>query len=170
VLALGLAAGGVALAVSLSGGSSGEQDDSSAESVAAEQARRADERRAAQAKFDTCEQQMGDLLESLSELDSRLDVGLNYSEYTNAVGDVRVEYDQVPFDDANDPTCITTVGLPAEAAFNQYVKATRVWNDCFEDFNCSNDSIEPALHRHWEKASRSVEKARDGLDSMRPAS
>jgi hypothetical protein len=113
---------------------------------------------------------MGGLIDSLSELDSRLTVGLNYDEYTNAVADVRVEYDQVPFDDANDPACLASVGVPAERAFNQHAKATRVWSSCFDDFNCSNDAIKPKLQRYWDKASTAVEEAKSGLDSMKPAS
>jgi hypothetical protein len=164
-----LIAAGVAVALIVSDGSSSGKDDSSSEqSVASERAQAAEERRAAQAKYDTCQDQMGDLLDSLTELDSRLDVGMNYDEYTDSVGDIRVAYDQVPFDEANDPTCLTSVGLPSETALNHYAKATRIWSACFDDFNCSTDSIEPKLRRYWDKASASIDTAKEGLDSMKP--
>jgi hypothetical protein len=166
-----LLAGGVAVAVILTSGDSSDDDRAtSSESAARAEAQAAETRRAAQAKYDTCQEQMGELLDSLTELDSRLDIGLNYDEYTDSVGDIRAQYDQVPFDEANDPTCLTSVGLPAEQALNHYAKATRVWDSCFDDINCSNDSIEPKLRRYWDKASTSIDAAKDGLDSMKPTS
>jgi hypothetical protein len=74
-----------------------------------------------------CEVQLGGFLEALEELDSRLNVGLVFQDYTNRVGDAQVEYDQIPFDDLATP-CVTEVGIPAEAALNHYIRADNQWN------------------------------------------
>jgi hypothetical protein len=58
-----------------------------------------------------CEEQTGDFLDALGELDSRLGVGLQFDDYLNQVGNVRVAYDQVPFDDMAS-ACIQEVGVP----------------------------------------------------------
>ena len=116
----------------------------------------------------TCKEEMGPLVDALGELDSRLNVGLNYDEYTDQVGDLRVEYDRVDFggSDPKQLDCLTTVGLPAEEAMNEYAKAAGTWDECFDDINCDNDSIQPELQRRWSSASRKANRAQRGLDKM----
>jgi hypothetical protein len=127
----------------------------------------AQRRAAAVANYEKCRDTTRPLLDKLHELDSRLDVGLNYDEYTDKVGDVNVAYDRVTPKIGGQPQCVTSVGIPAEAAFNQYVKASNIWGECFDDINCDNDSIEPDLHNHWNKASNSIDSADRGLKELR---
>lgn len=98
------------------------------------------------------------------ELDSRLHIGLSYDEYTDKVGDLKVAYDQVDFDsaDADQLDCLTAVGLPAEQALNQYTRAASAWSKCFDDVDCSNDSVKPTWQRHWAQATRKTNAAKDG--------
>ena len=107
----------------------------------------------------------------MQELNSRLGVGLNYDEYTDHVGDLRVAYDDVPFDelDANDLECVTGAGAPAENAFNEHVKAVNVWQKCFEDIDCDNDSIKPQVQQRWEKAGEQADQAEQALKDLRTA-
>jgi hypothetical protein len=112
-----------------------------------------------------CEEQTGDFLDALGELDSRLGVGLQFDDYLNQVGDVRVAYDQVPFDDMA-AACIQEVGLPAERALNLYVQAGNIWNNCIGNFDCSLDDIEPQLQRKWAVASRKLADAEQGLEDL----
>lgn len=123
----------------------------------------------ARAAYAACDRALGPLLKQLRELDSRLNVGLNYDEYTTEVGDIRVVYDSV-VEQADDPTCLTSVGIPAEEALNQYAKATGKWEECFDDIDCDTDSIEPTLRKYWDRASTAIDTAEQGLEEMRSPS
>ncbi len=71
------------------------------------------------------------LLTALRELDSRLDIGLNYSEYNERVGDVKVVYDQaVGQGEGGGFDCVSSVGLPLENALQQYARASQSWSKC----------------------------------------
>jgi hypothetical protein len=111
-----------------------------------------------------CEAVIGDFLNSLHELDSRLDVGLNYEQYGQALGDVSVEYNKLNVDEI--PAECIDAAADGEAAFNAYVKASNIWNKCFGDIDCSNDSIMPRLQRNWSKATRKIQSAETALDDL----
>lgn len=119
----------------------------------------------AQEEADRCEGQLGDLLDELEELDSRLGVGVDYDEYGNLVGDARVEYDQISFRQL-EPPCVTSVGIPAEDALNSYADAGDAWNDCFGDLDCSNNEVRPELQDHWADATSEIEQAQSGLREL----
>jgi hypothetical protein len=114
---------------------------------------------------EACRQQLEPLVEALSELDSRLTVGLNYERYSESVSDNQVSYDRVPFDELG-PECVTEVGIPLEKALNAYVKAYNIWNNCFEDIDCSNDSIKRRLQKHWARATGQIARAEQNLETL----
>lgn len=114
---------------------------------------------------EACREQLEPLVEALSELDSRLTVGLNYERYSESVSDNQVAYDRVPFDELG-PECVTDVGIPLEKAVNAYVKAYNIWSNCFEDIDCSNDSIKGRLQKHWAKATRQIARAEQNLEAL----
>jgi hypothetical protein len=110
-----------------------------------------------------CEAALGEFVDALSELDSRLAVGMQFSEYIQAVGDVRVVYDRVVFSEL-DIECVTDVGVPAERALNLYVQASNLWNNCIGNFTCDfNQDLEPRLQDKWAAASAKVDEAQTGL-------
>ena len=156
-----------------------EQSDGAAVTADADKRKEAAERkadlkdaqkRAADARVvaDECEQQMGRLLKRTRALNSRLDIGLNYDEYSDQVADLKVAYDAIDFGGAGDDSlkCLSSVGVPLEGALNQYVKSYRTWNACFEDYDCDNDSITPQLQARWSKATRQVSHAARGLSDL----
>jgi hypothetical protein len=108
----------------------------------------------AQAAADACSGQMSRLLRRTKALDSRLDIGLTYDDF-----------DADPDDGSF--ACLSSVGVPLENALNQYVDAYRIWNTCFEDFDCDTDSIEPDLQAKWSKATRNVSRASGGLGKLK---
>jgi hypothetical protein len=112
-----------------------------------------------------CADQIGDFVEKLQALDSRLDIGLNFESYSTNVSDAKVVYDQIPFDEMS-PECVKQVGVPAENAFNAYVKAYNVWNNCFDDINCDNDSIKSKLQAQWAKATLLIDRADGNLQDL----
>ena len=128
-----------------------------------EQARQAKQK--AQRAADKCEDQLGDTFAAVQELDSRLNVGLPYDAYSEAVGNIRVEYDQVPFNDLS-LDCVSEVGLPIESAMNSYVKAGNAWNNCITDFDCEMDAVDPELQAAWLEASDKLDEADSGLRDL----
>jgi hypothetical protein len=120
----------------------------------------------AEATYANCKRDLGGFVTSLSELDSRLGVGLSYDEYTTKVGDVKVAYDNVPFKTL-EAACVAGVGLPAEKALNQHAKAATEWGNCQSDINCSNDSVKPTLQKYWLKASTLTQRAKSKLEGLR---
>jgi hypothetical protein len=112
-----------------------------------------------------CAEQVGDFVTKLQELDSRLGIGLNFEHYSTNVSDTKVVYDEIAFD-AMSPDCVSRVGVPAENAFNAYVKAYNVWNKCVGDIDCDNDSINPKLQLQWAKATGLIDRAERNLEDL----
>lgn len=110
-----------------------------------------------------CGEAMADLIDALKELDSRLDVGLAFQEYGSEVGDIKVEYDDVEFDELSEE-CIEEVGVPLEDALNAYIKAYNKWNDCIGDTYCDIDDVD--LQTPWQKASESIDDAEEDLEEL----
>lgn len=162
---------GAALLVACGGGSSEAEKAAQAKKAKATKVR-AQERKAharQQGAYETCASTFTDFQDAVEEMNSRLSVGLSYADYSTNVADVRVAYDQADYDALDDIDCIGSVGVPLEGALNQYVKAANIWDACFEDIYCENDSIDPELQSHWEKAGRLATKASKGLAAMEPA-
>ena len=158
--ALVLAVVGVTLAAITASGCGGP-------SAAEKQAKAAAGAHAAHlAAYRKCKTQVGPFLSALEDLNSRLDVGLSFSDYGTRVGDVRVAHDAAPFDELG-AACLSVVAVPAEAAMNAYVKAYNKWNNCFNDDYCTTDSISPELQAPWGTATGKIERAQAGLEQIR---
>ena len=124
-------------------------------------------RRAADAKT-ACQNAIGDFLDGISGLDSRLDVGLNFSDYSREVSDAKVAHDRIDVT-AISGNCLTAA-VAAESALEHYITAYNTWNNCVSDAYCSNDSITPSLQSQWAKATRQDERAREALGRIAGAS
>jgi hypothetical protein len=161
VLGGAVLAGGAALLVLQL---SGNEEGGTRRSGDAENAEAAE----AQLIHDVCVEEFTPLLNQLRELDSRLSVGLTFPEYSEHVGDIRVEYDRIPIDDL-DFNCVQRVGIPAENALNHYVDAHNEWNDCIQDLGCDTDSIDPSLQASWLDATQEIERAEGGFEELLPS-
>jgi hypothetical protein len=106
-----------------------------------------------------CIAELGPLADALMELDSRLAIGMAFAVYSGYVADAQVVYDRIN-GAALDATCLTEVGVPAEAALTNYVYAYRVWNSCIDKLSCDLDSIEPKLQDYWAKATAQIDEFR----------
>ena len=134
-----------------------EYDQAQADKAAAEKAA---------AALAQCRSQTDGLQKALQELDSRLSVGLVYTDYSKQVGNARVAYDRVPTGHLS-PDCLADVALHLENAMNDYAKAgTTSGTTVLTDFNCNTDSIQPDLQAQWSKASSEISKAKSGLTSI----
>lgn len=139
--------------------------EAEASASAEAEARRQAKLEAARAAQDECKGQLGDLLSALKQIDGRLDVGLSYQALGDRLGDVAVAYNAIPFRKLS-PPCVGRVGIPLEAAYNQYNKSHTKWGACIDDFSCSVEGAKLAeLRAHWSKASRLIGRAQRALGS-----
>lgn len=115
-----------------------------------------------------CHSAIDPLMESLTNLNSDLGVGLTFSAYSTEVahanrGDT---YAGAHIGGAG-TVCISKIGRPLEAALNDYIKASNTWNQCITDFlSCSNDSIKPTLQADWAKARSKIQAAQLNLQFL----
>jgi hypothetical protein len=109
-----------------------------------------------------CAELLQPLLDALEDLDARLNVGLNKSQYSDRVGDVSVAYSRLDASklSALGTDCIST-GATLEDAFNEYISANNEWSECLSDRDCSNDDVRPTLQRHWATATEEIDEVRE---------
>ena len=161
----------VLMLVSCGGTSSPEEEGpTAAEQEQAREEAREEALAEAQAVQAECEEHIRPLLDKLQEVDSRLDIGLTFDEYGDFVGDISVEYNKIKFKElanvGDDLACVNDVAVPAENATNSYISSYRIWEECFNDINCSNDSIKTDLQTKWSSASTQIKKASKGLNKL----
>jgi hypothetical protein len=112
-----------------------------------------------------CAAELGDFLDSIESLGNTLAVGLAYEQYLDSVNRVRGSYADVAADRLG-LVCLSRVAAPAEEALNVYIDAANGWGDCLASSSCDPASIEPKLQRQWERASRQLAQAQDGLREL----
>ncbi|HET6998120.1 MAG TPA: hypothetical protein VFI03_05965 [Solirubrobacterales bacterium] len=105
-----------------------------------------------------CPRQVDAFVDSLDSLRRQLAVGLSYEQYSAAVDDLHVSYDEIPIDRlAID--CLAATGTPSEQALNKHIDAVNAWGECLADTSCTTASIEPILQRKWRIASHLLSEA-----------
>jgi hypothetical protein len=109
-----------------------------------------------------CRGDIGSFVNALSEIDSRLDIGLSFVAYSEKVADAKVEYDKIEWPDVG-LACVRQVGVFAEQAFNRYAKAYRIWNSCIESPTCTNAKIKRKLQAQWAQATKLIRRAKRGF-------
>jgi hypothetical protein len=132
----------------------------------------AHQKRKAAKRDQACRTRVAGFVESLRDIDSRLDVGLSYNEYSDVVGDASVERGRADAAAQAGRTC-ARIASASEAAFGLYNDAVQTWNDClFDDpisifdVGCTTDDIEYELQDYWYRASAKVERALDLLEGL----
>jgi hypothetical protein len=85
----------------------------------------------------------------LSAIDSRLDVGMIEQDYTEAVGNAQVAYDQIDSGQVNSNEC--TAYAPLGKVVEQYSRASSYWNNCIVDDYCTVSTT--TLNTYWVKSS-----------------
>lgn len=165
------AADRAAASASASGVAASESAAAAAEEEAAQKAA-AEARRVArkQRLHDACQRGTGKLAKALREVDSRLAIGLNQSEYGNYIGTAQVAYDDLFRGPDLSGPCLLKVAIPLEGALNVYIDVYNVWGDCLEDYNCDFNEGEAnrKTQAGWAKASTALGNAERGLRKMQP--
>lgn len=110
----------------------------------------------------SCQAQLGDFLDSLARLRTRLASGLSYQQYAAAVKRIGTTYEALPID-ALSPDCLIAAGTPGEKAFNRYIEAANNWGQCLADAGCNAEVVEPELQREWQVGSHRLSEAQAGL-------
>jgi hypothetical protein len=116
------------------------------------------------AEFIRCKRQSREWMSVMQEIDSRLDVGLSFQDYSSKVGDMSVAYQRVRFGQLSS-SCVAALVL-LEKAHNKYVSAYNKWNDCIGDFGCSLDDIEGDMQIDWLVATNHLAKGRRKLNDL----
>jgi hypothetical protein len=100
------------------------------------------------------------LFDALSGLNSRLSVGMNFSDYSSKLGDAKVAYDDLPISSL-EQSCISAAGVPLEDALNAYITAYNTWNACISSATtCNNDANTKALQAQWTIATTKIDLVR----------
>lgn len=124
-------------------------------------------KRKALALYTECQSDLGEFVGRLRDLDGHVAAGQSFSEYASELADARAAYERVPLRRIRDARCLAGVGIPAETAFNEHVRAANAWHRCLITLGCRVASIRPALQRRWAKASRLAAGARKNLELLR---
>lgn len=122
------------------------------------------ERAEAQRAYDTVSAEIEPLMTALTEVDARLNVGLNYADYTALIGDIAVAYAGMDVDVLVEFDGLE-VGAKLESAYNTYNEAAQLWGDNLLDY----DSIEARMQDKWIAASKDLDDAAALLDELEPA-
>lgn len=154
------------------GGSDGSTTDATvashpATTVAKEHAPKQAKKRTSPSAAGPCQGQLGSFVASMDSLRRRLAVGVTYGQYVAEVRGIRSTYRKIPIDQV-EIDCVSTVGTPAERAFNRYIEAANDWGECVSEAGCGSETVEPVLQRRWRIASHFLSEADDGLNADAP--
>lgn len=122
-------------------------------------------KREAAAEFATCKAQIGPLIHTLADLNGHLEVGMNYSEYTQRVGNVQVAYNEIPFKSLS-LRCLRA-GSQAEKALNDHLAASSYWNECVESLTCTDSTKKRVLQAKWAGAGTDLASAEARMAAIR---
>ncbi len=127
-----------------------------------------------------CPRTVVGLVNSLNEIDGRLDVGVSYDAYGNLLGRARVAYGRIAVR-TESYACLQRVGVPGERALTAYVAAYNSWSSCLDwyespvtqnriDWGANVPTCEKGpghgyafLQRQWSKAHANVRRAIEAL-------
>jgi len=102
-----------------------------------------------------CSYQLRGLVNALTEIDGRLNSGINLPTYSAYLGNAEAAYSKVPWGRTYG-SCLTYVGLPAQRALNYYGYASNIWM-------CWSNQCYQARQRDWANASANVARAVNAL-------
>lgn len=129
-----------------------------------EEQRQAAARAEAQKDFDDLSAELEPLMSALTEVDARLNVGLDYGDYTAMIGDVAVAYAGMDIDRLVDLGGLD-VGAKLESTYNKYNRAAQLWGDNLLDY----DAVEPRMQDKWRSARTDLDKAKTMLADLEPS-
>jgi hypothetical protein len=113
-----------------------------------------------------CHSLLRDFLAALTELDTQVSAGLQFEDYGQQVGDIRVTFERIETSHV-ESDCLSAVQLPAERALNRYVEAYNIWNNCVGNgASCAEADVMPKLEAKWAEATSQIDAAETGLATL----
>lgn len=121
------------------------------------------------ASFKACEEAVGPVLNALSEIDSRLSVGLNLMAYTTLVGDAKVQLDKL-VEASTDGEC-SQVAVQAGLSVVGHMAALDAWSKCvrFPRVCTREGGMDQQVQPLWAEAGKALALAKDALEGLRVA-
>ena len=116
-----------------------------------------------------CPPQYRALVNALTVIDGRLSLGLNHTNYESYLVKAQIAYNQTPFKSAP-ITCVALIGVPAERALNDYIKANNSWSACLSrvalsaQSSCQSGPGYGSRRLYWSDASKNISKAVNNLE------
>jgi len=125
-----------------------------------------------QAAHDQCVAQLQPFIDALNQVNSRLEVGLNYSDYGDRLGDAQVAYDKIQVDGLADisPKCLDAAAK-LEHSYNEFLKVKNVWSACIDDYACdfSKGTANDQAQQGWQKAGQALKNGTSEVEGLAPA-
>lgn len=141
-----------------------QQADKRAEERAAERERKAEEE--AQAKEDAiklCHAEVDPFVESLSDIDAQLNVGINQADYASAVRDASVKESRVSESDLS-TECRSAFNVASDVLMG-YAAVASEWNDCIFSDYCDTDT--GVDYSFWDTAQAELDAIEDAISDGR---
>jgi hypothetical protein len=110
-----------------------------------------------------CSARVNALVDTLTELEGRVAVGLNFRQYKEQVSRVRVAYARVNWR-RTETACVLYVGAPAIRAMNAYLRGYNSWAICIQRLTCNSPASDATIQRAWRNAAANVDRAVNNLD------
>ena len=116
-----------------------------------------------------CPPQYRAFVNALTVIDGRLSLGVTHASYEDFLAKAQIAYNQTPFKSAP-ITCVALIGVPAERALNDYIKANNSWAACLSRValsarsNCQSGPGYGSRQVYWRDASKNISKAVNNLD------
>jgi hypothetical protein len=95
-----------------------------------------------------CLYQLGNLVDTLTQIEGEMQVGVSFNDYRSLIGQAQVAYARVPWRRVS-LSCLNEVGVPAERALNYYLRAFNSWAQCIRNLtlDCSSGPETPSASR-----------------------
>ena len=106
------------------------------------------------------------MVRALTAMEAEVQTGVSYGQYENLLVKVRTAYNRLPTNSVS-IACLNAVGIPAEQAMNNFIRASNSWAGCNRRVaaglskSCvgSTSYGEASRRIYWQRASASIQKA-----------
>jgi hypothetical protein len=106
------------------------------------------------------------MVRTLTAMEAEVQIGVDYDRYENLLVKVRTAYNRLPTNSVS-IACLNAVGIPAEQAMNNFIRASNSWAGCNRRVadglskSCvgSTSYGEASRRIYWQRASASIQKA-----------
>jgi hypothetical protein len=105
-----------------------------------------------------CKERLGKFRKALVELDDRMVGGLSYDDYEAKVSDLKVLSESVDLRalERESQECGAVAHMAFDAFF-EFIDASDLWTDCWQNVACrTGETEQPLLFENWQRAGTSV--------------